>query len=257
MIRAKHLPFVPRVLGGVGGSTVFSADARVWDCCRWVPGEPRAFPTVAEVETACEAVARLHAVWATEAERGPCPGVRNRLRILAETEPLLRAGPSALPAVDPHLDPLLRRAVEVVALCAPRAARSLEPWAPRSFRLHPCVRDLRCAHVLFRTDQVSGVIDFGAVAVDHAAVDLARLLGDYAPADEARFAAAMRAYRSARPSFDAPDEFVRVFAGTGASCSLLGWLVRLVLNREPVVDVAALSSRLAYWLARIEELPRF
>jgi Ser/Thr protein kinase RdoA (MazF antagonist) len=257
MIRAETLPFIPHVLCGADGSTVSLLDGSVWDCCRWMPGEPLARPTAPEVATACEAVARLHAVWAAGTEPGPCPGVTNRVRILSENETLLRAGSSTLPPVSPHLDPLLRRAVDAVSSRALRAVRALEPWTRWVLALHPCLRDLRAEHVLFLSDKVSGVIDFGAAAVDHAAVDLARLLGDYAPADDELFAVGVRAYRAARPAFDVPDEFVRVLAATGAVCSLLGWIVRLVVNRELLSGLAALRARLTVLLERVEANSRF
>jgi homoserine kinase type II len=247
---AEHLPFIPNVLRGAGGSTLCTWDGRVWDCCRWAPGEPLAEPTATDVAAACEAVARLHTVWAVGAGRGPCPNVQNRLRILSENEPLLRSGPRALAPVDPVLDPLLHHAVEVVGQRAVSAVQALEPWAQRAFVLHPCVRDLRADHVLFARDRVGGVIDFGAAAVDHAAVDLARLLGDYAPSDSALFATGVSAYRSARTAFDAPDEFVRVLADTGAVCSVLHWLVRFVVHHEPVADACAARARIARVLAR-------
>jgi hypothetical protein len=78
---ARHLPFVPEVLAGVGGDALFLDANRVWDCCRWLPGAPREAPTAGEVAAACEAVARLHAAWAGVAppRRGPCPGVRKRV----------------------------------------------------------------------------------------------------------------------------------------------------------------------------------
>jgi hypothetical protein len=250
LARAAHLPFVPTVFPGAGRHTVFAGGDRVWDCCRWMLGAPRTTPTVEEVTRACEAVARLHNAWAAEAEVGPCPGVQNRLRALAENESLLAAGPGALLPVSPLLDPLLRRAVFVAARAAPRATRELRPWAEHPFTLHPCVRDLRADHVLFSDGRV-GIIDFGAMAVDHPAVDITRLLGDFA--SPALFASGLNAYRSARTGFDTPDEFVGLLARAGAVCSVLGWLVRLVVRRDPVPDPSATALRLASLITRAEE----
>lgn len=255
LARAAHLPFVPAVFPGAGGETVFVESGRVWDCCEWKLGAPRVNPTPAEVEAACEAVARLHEAWAGSPHVGPCPGVLNRLRVLAENEPLLRAEPDSLPPVAPPLDPLLRRAVGAAKRLAPQATKSLQPWADREFTLQPCVRDLRAEHVLFEGARVEGIIDFGAMAVDSPAVDLARLLGEYAETG-ALFSAGLAAYRRVRPSFDAPDEFVHLLARVGGVCSLLGWLVRLIVRREPVLDAAAIGSRLARLVARVEQISR-
>jgi homoserine kinase type II len=252
--RAARLAFVPAIYPGAGGRTAFEFAGRVWDCCRWQPGVPLSAPAVAEVEMACEAVAELHRAWSVESASGPCPGVLNRLRILAEAEPLLRAGADSLPPVAPHLNPLLRRGAAAVARAAPDLARELRPWASREFVLHPCARDLRAAHVLFDENRVTGVIDYGAMAVDHAAVDLARLFTDYAPAGDAPFAAGLAAYRRSRHTFDAPDDFVRLFLRSGIACSVAGWLMRLAVRRESIHDAAATFARLAQLVALAEKV---
>jgi Ser/Thr protein kinase RdoA (MazF antagonist) len=255
MLAVRQLPFVPEVLPGAGGRTAFLESDRVWDCCRWLPGEPRPTPTPEDVAAACEAVAALHVAWATfAAPRGPCPGVRNRLRVLAENESLLRAGPDALPSVSPELDPLLRRAVGLAGRLAPLAIAALRPWEHRACALQPCVRDLRGEHVLFSAHAVTGIIDFGAAAVDHPAVDLARLLTDLTGSDPSLFTAGLNAYRTARSAFDATDDFVELLAETGTVCSVLGWLVRLVARREPLSDAGAIAVRLALLVGRAESL---
>lgn len=216
-----------------------------------MPGAPRTTPAAAEVSLGCEAIAHLHTAWAVEGEIGPCPGVWNRLRALAEYESVLALGPGALPPVSPLLDPLLRRAVVVTARFTPFVAEALGGWVHRTLTLHPCVRDLRGEHVLFENDRVSGIIDFGAMAVDHPAVDLARWLGDVA--NETTFNTGLNAYRCVRV-LDAPDELVRLLARTGLVCSLLVWLVRLVVRREPFPDLPAVAQRLAVLITQCESL---
>ena len=207
--------------------------------------------------TACEAVARLHTAWSDATQLGPCPGVRNRLRALVENEPLLFAGPDGLPSVSPHLDPLLRHAVATAACAAPLAVRALRPWEHRTFALHPCVRDLRGEHVLFESGCVGGIIDYGAAAIDHPAVDLARLLDDFAGPDDALFDVGLSAYRGVQSAFETPDDLVRLLARTGATCSVLGWLVRLVVRREPPADPFAVAARLGSLVARVDRIARF
>jgi homoserine kinase type II len=209
------------------------------------------------VEAACEAVAHLHESWSASTEFGPCPGVQNRLRILAENEPLLRAGPDALRPVSPALDPLLRRAVTLAAQLAPRLVSALLPWEHQRFTLQPCVRDLRAEHVLLENTAVVGIIDFGAVGVDHPAVDLARLLDDYSQENPALFPAGVATYRRVRSKFDTPETFVRLLAETGALCSVLGWIVRLIFRRETIFDVTAMQARLTQRIIRVEQITHF
>lgn len=247
MTQAEHLPFIPRL----ANRAICIEAGRVWDCCRWQPGVPRLAPSPVEVERACEAVGLLHGAW-TSTTQGPCLGVLNRLRILAENEPLLRAGPNALPPVSPQLDPLLRRAVIAAAQAAPHAVRALQRYEHQLFALQPCVRDLRAEHVLFEGDRVSGIIDFGAMGIDHPAVDLARFLGDFTKPDDELFTRGVTAYRRVRNESHVADEFVQLLARSGAVCSVLGWLVRL-FRREPISDVASIRARLAQLVARVEQ----
>jgi len=251
MSQAAHLLFVPNLISASHGRGTVLEGGRVWDACRWMPGEPRHPPTAAEVVTACEAVASLHGAWAKE-ERRPCRGVTARLAILSDFRPLLDRGEGALPAVNPELDPLLRRAVCVVARFADSAVAALRPWSSWPMIAQPCVRDLRGEHVLFEDGRVSGLIDYGAMAIDHPAVDLARLLTDYAGADDERFDSGLNAYRSAGGKLDTPDDFVHLLSRTGAICSLLGWVVRLVVRQEPVKQALPVVVRMLRLLAHVE-----
>ncbi|MBP3953856.1 phosphotransferase [Gemmata sp. G18] len=256
MSRAAHLPFVPAVFTGTHGSTAVFADGRFWDACRWVPGEPRALLTETEVCAACDAIAQLHLCWPLAPARGPCRGVLNRIEVLTEHRARFDDWNRVLPAVAPELDSLLRRAVKVVRRCADPAISALRPWSARPLVSRPVLRDLRSEHVLFTADRVTGIIDFGAMAIDHPAIDLARFLGESSSARDAIFSAGLSAYRSAAV-LDAPDEFVHLLARTGIVCSVLGWLVRLVVRREPVPRPTATAARLTHLLTRAEEITHF
>jgi homoserine kinase type II len=247
--RAAHLPFIPRVLPTTSGTTFAEDAGRVWDVTRWMPGEPRESPSVIEVGAACAAVARLHAVWHVPAPPGPCPGVLNRLRILGDwlAHPAVSL-PNTVPA---ELRALLQKAAEDVAAVGPRARRALQPWATVRLPLQPCVRDLRGEHVLFRDTEATGIVDFGALAHDYPGVDLARLLGDFAEADEGQFARGLAAYRAAGGMLDEPDDFVRLLSECGTVCSVIGWLVRAVAGPNSVAEVVAAQARVARLLARM------
>lgn len=246
MTQAAHLPFMPMVLRTKRGQTLVSQGDRNWDITRWMPGEPLANPSIAEVEAACEAIARLHLAWPTE-RNAVCPGVQNRLRILGDFRERFGTGIGSL-LVSEALRPLVRQAWEVVAARVAWAEQLLRPWENVAVSLRPCVRDLRSEHVLFSQGTVSGIVDFGAMAVDHPAVDLARFLGDVAE-DEPRFAAGLRSYRGLA-NFDEPDEFVRVLRHTGTVCSVIGWLVRLTVRGA--IGEESVTNRLGELIKRVE-----
>lgn len=247
MAQAAHVSFVPGVIATTDGCSVVVEDGRVWDVTRWMPGTPRTAATVSDVETACEAVARLHAAWAP-IKLGPCPGVLNRLRVLADW--------MTTPELQPHDPPsLLERADAVVRRHAPAVARSLLPWSQANLPLGPCIRDLRGEHVLYTGNAVTGLVDYGAMALDHPAVDLARLLGDLAGENVERFSGGLRAYRRAGGMLAMPDELVRVLDRSGAVCSVIGWLVRLLIQQRTFGDRTAIMARLTELIARVENFP--
>ena len=248
MARAAPLPFVPSVFPTANGSTVPTANGRVWDVSAWMPGTAdfHANPTPVRLANAVAALARLHRAWRPpQPTFAPCPGVRRRLKLLAEWPTLQSDG---LPGPETN-----RRARLALSVAADRAEAELMAWLNRPLHLQPCLCDVWGAHVLFSGDAVVGLIDYGAVKVDHVAVDLARLLGDLVGDDDARFTAGLNAYRAAGGALDAPDEFVRLLDRTGAVCAVVFWLLRL---RDPASldDPAAVLRRLDRLATRVERL---
>ncbi len=257
MSQAARLPFVPSVFVGTHRRTTVTVDGQLWDACHWVPGAPLTQPTEAEIRAACEAIAQLHLCWPLALDRQPCRGVSNRIDVLTAHQRQLSDWNRDLPPVAPELDPLLRRAAAVVARNADAAITALRPWAGRPLVPRPCLRDMRGEHVLFHAGSVTGVIDFGAMIIDHPAIDLARFLGDFSALRESVFSEGLNAYRATGGALDVPDDFVRLLARTGFVGSLLGWLVRLVVRREPTVRATAIAARLAHLLECAEQIAHF
>lgn len=123
--------------------------------------------------------------------------------------------------------------------------------------LQMCLRDVRADHVLLEGDQVRGIIDFGAVAVDHPAVDLARLLSDYESWDDQRVSAVLAGYQGVAGRVAFPADWVRWLAGTGVVCSMAGWLVRLLVKQELFADNELLFRRLSQLFRRAAAVARW
>ena len=216
MARAA-LPFAPTVvppIAEVGG--------RVWDVTSWMPGTADFATNPTRLAAAMAALAAIHRAWAATTLRiDVCPGVVRRLT--ACDRALVTLGPPAL------------------TLVAARAAATLRPWLHRPMPLQLCLRDVHADHVLYTHDRVTGVIDYGAVAVDHPAVDLARLIGP----DPDRIRPAVELYRASGgvPSVDA--DFVLALADGGLVGSVLRWL------DHPTITPLA-RSRFRDLVARLE-----
>ena len=256
--RAADLAFVPGVIATRDTSTVVVEGGRVWEMAQWAPGvaDFHARPTAARLAAACAAVALVHRAWAPISPTfAPCPGVRRRLRVLADFD--AARGVIARPAALGHagLDGAARRAADAVARAAAATRARLIPWENRPVEVRPCVCDVWHDHVLFTGDAVTGLIDFGAAKDDHPAVDLARLLGDLVGDHDARFAAGIDAYRAAGGSPGVTAGFARFLDRTGVVCSAAVWLLRLLVEHRICPDPAAVAARLDRLTARIPARP--
>ncbi|MCE9568109.1 MAG: phosphotransferase [Planctomycetes bacterium] len=250
MGQVAHLAFVPTVLRTADGDDLVSHSERIWDVTRWMPGVPVANPSVAELEMAFVAVASLHRAWPVE-RIDVCPGVLNRLGLVNDFRTRLAGESNPRSLGSEPLDLLVRRAWSVIASRVEWAEQLLQPWKTVSFPLQPCIRDLRADHVLFSQGKIGGIVDYGAMLIDHPAVDLARLLGDLGITTEVPVSAALRAYRNVT-SLHVPNNFVRILEQTGAVCSAVNWLIRLLVERQIHADERAVLSRLSGLVDRIE-----
>lgn len=244
MLRARQagLLFVPDVVPSRDGTTVFTADNRVWDLTTWLPGTAdfATRPSDARLISAVSALAALHRAWAPAIPRlAPCPGIRRRIEILHSFRESLPVHSSFSPIV-----PRLRQRI-------PRALVELADWQDQPLPPQPCLCDPWHDHLLFTGDTLTALVDFGAVKVDHPAVDLARMLGDLVGEDEPRFRFGLEAYRAAGGPVEVPDELVRLLDETGVLCALIGWLRRLA-GSDPI---GPSLSRIIKLVHRLETLP--
>jgi homoserine kinase type II len=110
------------------------------------------------------------------------------------------------------------------------------------------VRDLRAEHVLFCNREVSGVVDYGALAADYPGVDLARLMAGF---DPPRFRAGRNAYRVAGGNLEEPDEFLHLLSRSGLVCAVIGWLQRFREGDLRGIELTAAEDRVERLLSRL------
>jgi Ser/Thr protein kinase RdoA (MazF antagonist) len=107
-------------------------------------------------------------------------------------------------------------------------------------------------HVLFSEEAVSGLVDFGSVRIDHASVDLARLLGSLVGDDREGWEAGLDAYKALRPLSLTEQGLARALDQTGTILGMANWLRWLYLERRVFVDRQAVADRLGALVRRIE-----
>jgi len=253
--RAAGLEFVPHVVPA--GSRSFMAEAgRLWDLTAWLPGRAdfHQQPTPARLRAACVALARLHRVWAGALPiHGPCPALERRRRGAEAWLALVSAGwRPCFPASDGDpVRPWAEQAWSLAATWVARVPTLLAPWVGRPFALHPCLCDVWHDHVLFEGDAVSGIVDYGSVKNDHAAVDLARLLGSLAGDDDAGWDAAFAAYAAICPLTSDERALTRVLDRTGTILGAVNWLRWLYHDGRTFDDRQLVAERLAGLVRRI------
>ena len=174
-------PFVPAPVQNDQQQTFVTHGGYLWEITPWMPGEADLATncTDAKVEAAFSALAKFHsAVEPAERSEHPSEGVHSRLdfanRLIGEMpEMASRVGNSSL---DGQTKLLCTEIVDLARDRLPMLPDFLQPVVGKPLPLQPVIRDIWHQHVLFQDDQVTGIVDFGAMREETVALDFARLL---------------------------------------------------------------------------------
>jgi homoserine kinase type II len=257
--------FLPLPLAAEDAATAVIQAGRLWELTNWLDGRADDSPSLDErrMTSAVRAFAQFHRTlcdepWASVAA-APSPGLVDRLERLDHG---LATGLADLRAAEIPLgwSELAARRDEYLRLFG-RAAAIVRPhvsdFAGRSRILQPCIRDLRREHLLFDGDELCGLVDFGAMQMEHPAIDVARLLGECVGDDRARRDAALAEYRAAAgPALaDAADPaVVGAFDAGNLVLSPYNWLRWILVEGRDFADRRAVLQRLDALLARLQTL---
>lgn len=241
-----------------GHQTWDTAAGRTWQLEPWLSGSFRRGSDLHEshVNAAMAALARLHLasaqyeptaagqIWFGTGQGIPA-SIAQRLELIDEWSPArlvaarddLNFAPNAFrtPALA-ILSGFLRHAGTVAA--------ELRWQQHVVVSLHPCLRDVWAAHVLFSGDTVSGFVDPGAARTDHLSTDLSRLLGSYFADDRARWAAALACYERIRPLSGDEQVLLRVMDRSSVLLSGMTWIKRFSEGRCPHERLPEITERL-------------
>jgi len=272
----KGALFLPLPVATTDGRTFVAHGGHLWQLEPWLPGAANFHdsPSPAKLQNAMRALARFHQATSDcdlrlghqgksiantlTARMLPCPGMIRRLKRLGE----LQSGGTdtlkhAIVAADwPELARAAHSFVELLPSAVPLAIGLLAPLSDVQFALQPCLRDVWYDHVLFVGDDVTGLIDFGAMAIDAPAVDVARLLGSLAVDDAAAWQRGLKAYAAIRPL--TPDE-VRAVAALDASGTVLAgcnWNRWVYMENRQFDDRQQVVQRFELLLERLRQLVR-
>lgn len=243
------------------GRTFVASEGFLWELAPWMPGEAdyRANPSRARLDAAMSVLARFHAATASFGRHrmpGLAPGIQQRLKLL--TRFLDQDQRALLAAIAtgrrPEIDQRARQIVAAFRVTAPGIHASLKAATEVTVPIQPCLRDIWHDHVLFTGDEVTGIVDFGAVGPDGVAADIARLLGSLVGQDQPSWALAMEAYCRTRPLSFAEAAMVPAFHAGNLALSGMNWLRWIYLEGRQFESWPRVIARLDENLAALHGL---
>lgn len=273
-IAAQGLDILATPIPTTDAKTCFQADGRLWELSHWMPGEATVGDSgsAERIRAAAEAIAQ----WRNAADR--CIALPNLEALsdarLAEdfrcqrfvSSPAIARRRAEHSRIRDRLVGMERSLTQSAADHRARVAArktfeavrrniAIEDQLNGDFRgpVTIALRDVHREHLLFSGDRVTGLIDFGAIAIDSPAVDLARLLGSLAPDDGSLWEEGFAAYRKIAPLEPHDLEHARLLDRSGTLIAALRWMEWLLVERRPFANPEAALERWESLAAKLEQ----
>ncbi len=258
--------FLPVPLFTANQESLVEYGDHFWQLEPWMPGVADYWqqPSPDKMRHAVQAVAQVHSAWATQPARRQVPdSVLLRIEKLSQLFRQSRTTDrfrqiQAATVEHALLKGLGFQICERFCVLARSVAVELNSIAETRVEIQTIIGDVWHDHVLFTGDQVSGLVDFGAMRVDCPAADLARLLGSLVQDDTDGWEQGFQAYDLAHPQrAGCPAEF-RQFVGildrSNTLLSGMNWLCWICLEGKKFGDLTPIQKRLQQILKRMDFL---
>jgi homoserine kinase type II len=255
---AASLPVVAYPFKTVSGRTFVEHADHIWELTDWRPGKAdyHQFPSRTKLRAAMHVLARFHALSALHGSSGAGFGtflrrwqLANQLKQgrLADIETALKK------PLDDKLDERAKRMLQLAAYQLHRFAwtEAFETAAANETFL--VIRDIHHDHVLFTGDEVTGLIDFGAMDIDTPLTDIARLVGSLVGDDREDRQAAFDAYAELRPLSEDARKLIDWLDESSLVLGAMNWLTWLYLERRDMGPVEPIARRLDEIIGRLED----
>ena len=245
-----------------GQDTAFvEYEGHLWELTPWMPGiaDFHANPARERLRSAMQALARFHLLAVSEGTPGFARHVVPAVHLRHTT---LRRIAEHCTRINAHLQPALGAEFDSRAIRLLRLMCDLgEEFAPRLGALQervwyqqPVIRDIWHDHVLFTGDQVTGIVDFGAMNIDTPLTDVARLLGSLVGDDRPLRRFALAAYREVQPLDFEGIQIIDLLDYSGQVVAAVNWLTWLYVDRRDMGPPEPIIRRLDEILRRLEHL---
>lgn len=260
----RGIRFLPVPIRTTSGETFIRFAGSLWELATWMPGtaDYEHSPTPEKLRAAMTALAHFHVAVqdfrfaATELIDGALPAPS---RHLARLQQLSSSGANQLTravsnSIWPELAPLANRFLAELPRYLRRAVAQLKTFADISLPLQPCIRDIWHDHVLFTGNEVTGIVDFGAVGIDTPATDIARLLGSLVGDDPTAWRNGIEAYSTIRPLTAEEERLVKALDTGGTILAGCNWLSWIYVEDRQFDDRAQIMERFRRIVRRCSKL---
>jgi homoserine kinase type II len=261
-VRQEGFTLAPVPLETTNHAGFVRHEGHLWDLTPWMPGRAdyAAAPSDDRLRAAVRALAQFHVAADTfplpERGPGPAPGIVERL---AAARGLRSGGLDRLRQAvaghpRPELDDRAGRLLDLAPVALRRVLPLLARGAEQRVPWQPCIRDIWHDHVLFQKDQVSGIVDFGALRTECVVADVSRLLGSLAGNDSLAWQVGLAAYSAVRRLSPAEAQLVSAYDESSVLLSGMNWLTWVYVERREFNDWQAVAARLDANLSRLAQL---
>jgi Ser/Thr protein kinase RdoA (MazF antagonist) len=256
----EDMGFTPVPVRDLMGRSLQDFEGAQWEITPWLKGQADAAnpPAPAHLRAAFVGLAAFHQKLACEETEGVSPGLG--LRTEAVTQ-LVAGGLDRLeiaiqrrPGSPKSLSAAALRWLTLARTVAPRILDSLKKASALVVRIQPCLRDARPEHFLFEGDNLTGIVDFGAMGIDTVSGDLSRLVGEWLDGDSTTRSRAFEAYGGGRPLEPAELTLIGVFESSADLLIGERWVRWHYLENRRFDDPQAVGNGLGRGLRRLERL---
>jgi len=254
---AGGIKFVPVPHATQTGHTFIRFNGYLWELTNWMPGTATFWedPSPRKLTNAMGALARFHrAVELTEPQHDLAPAVATRQQRLTEWQEIAAdASWKHRLATNTRFDHQLAELLAWLPSNLDPLKEALDQASRCSVPLQPCLRDVWHDHILFQDDEVTGVIDFGAMRVDSIATDIARLMGSLVGDDTEAWQTGLEAYESERPLLAAERSLLATLDRANLILSAVNWIRWLCLEGRRFDDEKGVQNRIDVILRRLQK----
>ncbi len=266
-VRDRGCALLPCPVSTSEGATWIKHESQLWELLTWVHGEPlleekptrelliTAITTLADLHQQLEH-AHYHALPHLKWQEMHAEGIRERRRLLqdwlttdqAQIAKRFRGAaysPTLLALFHAQQQALQRQGLELLA--------RLDLAAATFVKIFPVLRDVQPGHVLFQEARVAGFIDLGAMRLDSAAADLARLLQLWRFPEPDWYADSLAAYDKVRPLSKNERVLVDVYDDSARLLTGVQWLRWIVLEEREFVNHDLVEQ---HWQRIVQDLER-